>query len=115
MFPPQIKLLTEAEYRKQAVEFTTSELAALRHRCQNSEFDAWRTIQRQKNPLRCGQSMRLHLSNQTNYQVFRLAKFVRGDDDHVTQGEMEAYEAYELEDFESLLQSGRDDADDVGD
>ena len=35
---------------------------------------------------------------------------MRGDDDHVTQKELEAYEAYE-----SLLQSGRDDTDDVGD
>jgi hypothetical protein len=95
MFPRKIKFLTEAEYRRQAIEYTASELAALRHRCQNSEFDAWHVIQRQKNPL-------------------RLAKFVRGDD-HLTEEEVEAYEVYESEGFESLLQSSREDTEDVVD
>ena len=53
MFPPRIKLLTEFEYRKQAVEFTRDQLDSLRERCQDPEFDAWGTIQRLKNPMRC--------------------------------------------------------------
>jgi hypothetical protein len=49
-----------------------------------------------------------------NDEIFRLAKFVRGDD-HLTEEEVEAYEVYESEGFESLLQSSREDTEDVVD
>ncbi|XP_062519801.1 nuclear envelope integral membrane protein-like [Corticium candelabrum] len=94
MFPPRIKLLTEFEYRKQAVEFTRDQLDSLRERCQDPEFDAWGTIQRLKNPM-------------------RFAKFVQGTD-HVSEEEAESYEVEETGGFQSLL-SSRGEEDDIED
>jgi Uncharacterized conserved protein (DUF2215). len=51
-FPPQAKLLTEAEYYEQGVKETAMALEELREYCSSPDCNAWKTVLKLKEPLR---------------------------------------------------------------
>ncbi|XP_006825532.1 nuclear envelope integral membrane protein 1-like [Saccoglossus kowalevskii] len=71
-FPPRVRLLTEEEYMIQAHRETQKALRELKQYCRSPDCDAWKVISRLDSPS-------------------RFAKFVSGDELHITDNEYAAH------------------------
>lgn len=72
-FPPQAKLLSEAEYYEQGVKETAKGLKELQEYCSSPDCNAWKTVLKLKDPL-------------------RFASFIAGTS-HLSDEELLAYES----------------------
>ncbi|GMS89590.1 hypothetical protein PENTCL1PPCAC_11765, partial [Pristionchus entomophagus] len=77
-FPRPRRLLTEEEYEREAAEYTQKELARLREYCRSPDANTWRLTSRIKTPQ-------------------RFARFVEGEDQHVSIREEREHLAYSLD------------------
>ncbi|XP_003703652.2 nuclear envelope integral membrane protein [Megachile rotundata] len=73
MFPERRKLLTDDEYRKEAIRETNKALNELKGYCSSPECNPWRTILKLKDPI-------------------RFAKFMEGES-HLSEDESREYDA----------------------
>lgn len=77
-FPRPRRLLTEEEYEKEAAEYTQQELERLRKFCKSPDANTWKITSRTRTPQ-------------------RLARFVEGEDGHVSLREERDHLAFSLD------------------
>ncbi|GMR42605.1 hypothetical protein PMAYCL1PPCAC_12800, partial [Pristionchus mayeri] len=77
-FPRPRRLLTEEEYEREAAEYTQQELARLREYCRSPDANTWRLTSRIKTPT-------------------RFARFIEGEDGHVSLREEREHLTYSLD------------------
>lgn len=73
MFPERRKLLTEDQYRKEAIVETNKALQGLQEYCSSPECNPWKTVLRLKDPI-------------------RFAKFMEGES-HLSDDELKEHDA----------------------
>ncbi|XP_070535792.1 nuclear envelope integral membrane protein 1-like [Ptychodera flava] len=93
-FPPKVKLLSEDEYMIQADRETKIALQQLRKFCQSEQCDAWKIISRLRSPS-------------------RFARFIEGEEHHITDGEFAAHVLDSDTSFEEYRRDDGGDADEI--